>query len=120
MMCAYEALQYLQDVEGTMSMNKEDVTLKIWQLQEAVHRLRINVRTVHDTKCRLFSTAWRQVGWPITYPFPSVSRHPKPCALCMQNGMYMKCRSPHTVPERQAAFLKKSGLLRRTMQILLG
>ena len=62
MMCAYEALQYLQDVEGTMSMNKEDVTLKIWQLQEAVHRLRINVRTVHDTKCRLFSTAWRQVG----------------------------------------------------------
>ena len=61
-MCVHEALQCLQDVEGTMRMNKEDVTLKIWQLQEAVQRLRINVRTVHDSKCRLFSVAWRQVG----------------------------------------------------------
>ena len=45
-----------------MSINKEDLSLKMWQLQEAVQRLRINVRSVLETKCRLFSAAWRQVG----------------------------------------------------------
>ena len=51
----------MQDVEGTMNINKEDLSLKMWQLQEAVQRLRANVKAVHDTKCRLFSAAWRQV-----------------------------------------------------------
>ena len=44
-----------------MNINKEDLSLKMWQLQEAVQRLRANVKAVHDTKCRLFSNAWRQV-----------------------------------------------------------
>ena len=51
----------MQDVEGTMLVSKEDLSLKMWQLQEAVQRLRANVKAVHDTKCRLFSKAWRQV-----------------------------------------------------------
>ncbi len=51
----------MQDVEGTMSVSKEDLSLKMWQLQEAVQRLRTNVRTVHDTKCRRFSNVWRKV-----------------------------------------------------------
>ena len=45
-----------------MSVSREDLSLKMWQLQEAVQRLRINVRTMHDTKCRLFSAAWRKVS----------------------------------------------------------
>lgn len=51
----------MQDVEGTTSINKEDLSLKMWQLQEAVQRLRTNVRAVHDTKCRGFSHVWRKV-----------------------------------------------------------
>ena len=47
-----------------MSVSREDLSLKMWQLQEAVQRLRINVRTVHDTKCRLFSASWRKVRSP--------------------------------------------------------
>lgn len=48
-----------------MSVSREDLSLKMWQLQEAVQRLRVNVRTVHDTKCALFSAAWRKVSAPI-------------------------------------------------------
>ena len=47
-----------------MSVSREDLSLKMWQLQEAVQRLRVNVRTVHDTKCALFSAAWRKVRAP--------------------------------------------------------
>ncbi len=73
MFSAVSVARHVQDVEGTMSVSREDLSLKMWQLQEAVQRLRINVRTVHDTKCRLFSAAWRKVS---TTPYTHVM-----CAL---------------------------------------
>ena len=69
-----------------MSVSREDLSLKMWQLQEAVQRLRANVRTVHDTKCRLFSAAWRKVT-------PDLST--RPSAPCV----------PWMMPQRQGMVL---------------
>ncbi len=74
-----------------MNVSREDLSLKMWQLQEAVQRLRVNVRTVHDTKCRLFSAAWRKVR-----SLPTQCPH-HVCPVYQRGEGHPECANPDCV-----------------------